>query len=638
MENKITNPNNITAGGLVQISNYGAQDLFLTNNPEITFFQLIYRRYTNFGRIYVENKFNNNVDFNNTSVLNIPKAYDLLSNLILKIKLPTINIDSINKLLIKNNAEEIKKMFIEYKYFINFYSKLLNIINIYFSSSYESDYILGLKTKIESIIADEEFNIFYGIVSNFFPSVSNTNYYKNASLYYNTDDIKTTYIYENVSEDFYSFEMFKTAIYENMDILEELKKIMYEKILILSKSKKVIVNWIDKIAIYLFDTFEIFIGSNSISKLSSNFVDTYGQVQYTNKILYNQLINENSDYLYLQVPFWFTQSYGSSIPLISLHFNDVQFKITTKKLIDVINITLPDLTIDEYEKIKSIITQTFLNELYTVLSSQLDITVLTEYISLDNMERKKFVQSGHEYLITQVQEVSYSNITTFDNYVVLNFYYCCKDLYWNCTRRNNFGNILGKNKYDKYYFRNFKNYSNKDVSYIKYLNILYNNFYSNFRMIDFLEGLSIAINTSYDNLQNDIGLINSNIIEKVPYVKTSDLQFNSVSVINQENNYFNYAQQFSYYNSTLDLGNCVYSFSLNPCDIQPSGSCNLGRIPYVSLRFTFNDSQSEEQIINELYDELDEDLVKQYCVRIYAVNYNVLRFLGGICGLAYQFS
>ena len=130
MENKITNPNNITAGGLVQISNYGAQDLFLTNNPEITFFQLIYRRYTNFGRIYVENKFNNNVDFNNTSVLNIPKAYDLLSNLILKIKLPTINIDSINKLLIKNNAEEIKKMFIEYKYFINFYSKLLNIINM----------------------------------------------------------------------------------------------------------------------------------------------------------------------------------------------------------------------------------------------------------------------------------------------------------------------------------------------------------------------------------------------------------------------------------------------------------------------------------------------------------------------------
>ena len=36
-------------GGLMQITTYGTQDLTLTGNPEITFFNIIYRRYTNFG-------------------------------------------------------------------------------------------------------------------------------------------------------------------------------------------------------------------------------------------------------------------------------------------------------------------------------------------------------------------------------------------------------------------------------------------------------------------------------------------------------------------------------------------------------------------------------------------------------------
>jgi hypothetical protein len=89
------NNDNLTSsqtGGLVQISNYGSQDIYLTNNPEITYFKLVYRRYTNFGRIFVDTQFNNPVEFNSTIVLNIPKAYDLLSNVILKIKLPTFNL------------------------------------------------------------------------------------------------------------------------------------------------------------------------------------------------------------------------------------------------------------------------------------------------------------------------------------------------------------------------------------------------------------------------------------------------------------------------------------------------------------------------------------------------------------------
>ena len=45
-----------SSGGLIQITNYGSHDIMLTDNPEITFFKLIYRRYTNFGKIFIEQK------------------------------------------------------------------------------------------------------------------------------------------------------------------------------------------------------------------------------------------------------------------------------------------------------------------------------------------------------------------------------------------------------------------------------------------------------------------------------------------------------------------------------------------------------------------------------------------------------
>ena len=36
-------------GGLLQLAAYGAQDVYLTGNPQITFFKVVYRRHTNFS-------------------------------------------------------------------------------------------------------------------------------------------------------------------------------------------------------------------------------------------------------------------------------------------------------------------------------------------------------------------------------------------------------------------------------------------------------------------------------------------------------------------------------------------------------------------------------------------------------------
>ena len=63
-------------GGLIQIVNFGNQDIMLNGNPEITFFTSIYRRYTNFGKKYVLTSFDNEVGFNKTSTQVLFNEFD----------------------------------------------------------------------------------------------------------------------------------------------------------------------------------------------------------------------------------------------------------------------------------------------------------------------------------------------------------------------------------------------------------------------------------------------------------------------------------------------------------------------------------------------------------------------------------
>ena len=59
--------------------------------------------------------------------------------------------------------------------------------------------------------------------------------------------------------------------------------------------------------------------------------------------------------------------------------------------------------------------------------------------------------------------------------------------------------------------------------------------------------------------------------------------------------------------------NC-FSFSLNPEEYQPSGTCNFSKIDTAKLVVSSNLQNTDN---------------------IYAINYNILRIIGGQCGLAY---
>jgi hypothetical protein len=78
------------AGGLMQLVAYGAQDVYLTGNPQITFFKVVYRRHTNFSMETIEHTLNGNPDFGRRSTVAITRNGDLITKMYLMVKLDNI--------------------------------------------------------------------------------------------------------------------------------------------------------------------------------------------------------------------------------------------------------------------------------------------------------------------------------------------------------------------------------------------------------------------------------------------------------------------------------------------------------------------------------------------------------------------
>ena len=73
-------------GGLLQLVAYGAQDVYLTGNPQITFFKVVYRRHTNFALESIQQTFNGAVAYGGRVTSTIARNGDLISRSYLEIK------------------------------------------------------------------------------------------------------------------------------------------------------------------------------------------------------------------------------------------------------------------------------------------------------------------------------------------------------------------------------------------------------------------------------------------------------------------------------------------------------------------------------------------------------------------------
>ena len=74
-------------GGLMQLVAYGAQDIYLTGNPQITFFKVVYRRHTNFAMESIEQVFTGNVALGKKTSCTIARNGDLVGRMYLEVDL-----------------------------------------------------------------------------------------------------------------------------------------------------------------------------------------------------------------------------------------------------------------------------------------------------------------------------------------------------------------------------------------------------------------------------------------------------------------------------------------------------------------------------------------------------------------------
>ena len=82
----------MAGGGLMQLVAYGAQDVYLTGNPQITFFKVIYRRHTNFSMESIEQTFNGQADWGKKVTCPISRNGDLIGRVYLRVEIPDVTV------------------------------------------------------------------------------------------------------------------------------------------------------------------------------------------------------------------------------------------------------------------------------------------------------------------------------------------------------------------------------------------------------------------------------------------------------------------------------------------------------------------------------------------------------------------
>jgi hypothetical protein len=106
-------------------------------------------------------------------------------------------------------------------------------------------------------------------------------------------------------------------------------------------------------------------------------------------------------------------------------------------------------------------------------------------------------------------------------------------------------------------------------------------------------------------------------------VVVAKLQLNGQDRFSErEGSYFSWVQPYQCHTRSPDEGINVYSFALRPEEHQPSGTCNFSRIDNATLQLVLSNATVEG--------------TRTAKVRVYATNYNVLRIMSGMGGLAYS--
>ena len=278
--------------------------------------------------------------------------------------------------------------------------------------------------------------------------------------------------------------------------------------------------------------------------------------------------------LYIPLQFWFNRNPGLALPLIALQYHEVKVIIEFNKQADIATVSAGTAT--------ALSGTTITN-----------ISLFCDYIFLDTDERRRFAQVSHEYLIEQLQTTGTCSFAASKQKVNIpvDFNHPCKQLVWVVQNENN------------------KN--------------------------------------SFDFTVNGTGNPAVGLESEQEFVTDAVLQLNGHDRFRRRSgSYFRIVQPYQHYGAAPSQGRTdnaagdtknpeygyiyTYSFALKPAEHQPSGTCNFSRIDNAVLNMTLIDTATAAKLTTNSARSDDKN------VRVYATNYNVLRIMSGMGGLAYS--
>lgn len=571
------------AGGLIQIVSYGAQDIYLTGTPEITFFKVVYRRHTNFAMESVKVPFDNTVGFGETSSLIIPSVGDLMYKTYIEIILPEIDLKRSKRKKIPDT--EIKKAEAEYKIVTDF-MRINRLAYVEAHDVYLADNchdVCNLINAVNFIYEDKDNE---EIINKFKCLLT-----ENACLF-NYNEIS---LYELTCADTKDKIMAEYNVAINKSI--QVQKFYFDKLkeaknkYKTDQNENILFAWVERIGHSLIEEVVLYIGGEKIDKQYGDWLNIWYELSANRHMqkTYMEMIgnvkklttlNRKKKPRYvLTVPlqFWFCRFSGLALPLVALEYHDVKLEVKFRKMEEV-------SYIGKNERIRYSNSEDdlFLDEVSSEMNININACVLIDYIYLDGPERRRFAQSCHEYLIDQIQLLEMNEVSQNHVFFALdNFVHPSREIIWVSQKVRYTENL------DGYTQTRWNNYSLTD-----------------------------------ENIGNPI--------------LCSSIDFHSYNrVLKLDGDYFNYVQPYQHHNTTPSDGINSYSFALFPEEHQPSGSANFSRLSRATLHMWFG-----YDVINTCENK-DGPKTCAKCelfnIRVYNRNMNVLRFANGLAGLAFVY-
>ena len=553
-------------GGLMQLVAYGAQDVYLTGNPQITFWKVTYRRHTNFAMESIEQTFNGQADFGRRVQCTISRNGDLAYRTYLQVTLPEIGQEG----CCGTEAGKCEKT----------YARWLD---------YPGEQLISM---VEVEIGGQRIDRQYGDWMHIWNQLTLTAEQERG---YNKMVGQTTQLTYLIDPSFADVDSACAA------------------------------------------------------------ADVPAAVCAPRNALPETT-------LYIPLQFWFCRNPGLALPLIALQYHEVKINLELRPSDEVL-FAVTDLTQSATGDGSSV------KDGAAYQKSLVAASLYVDYVFLDTDERRRMAQNPHEYLIEQLQFTGDESVGSSSNKIKLNFNHPCKEVIFVVQPDKNVD-----------YCQSFL--LNRDLNaalgaqpfnYTDAIDALVPSFsaFSGFDQLaggkggsngGFISSRGLFQDPGADGL-NELGSQWGSILDTtcstpalsaafpisdVPDsgvsdagafvlaetalnmhcwgqnpVVTAKLQLNGQDRFSErEGTYFDLVQPYQHHTRNPDTGINVYSFALRPEEHQPSGTCNFSRIDNATLQLVLSTNAIG-----------GDETAK---VRVYATNYNVLRVMSGMGGLAYS--